>query len=288
MIDYRELVKAGVHFGHQRSRWSPKMAPYIWGHKNGVHLVDVSKTAVQLEKAAQFLKSVVAQGKTIVWVGTKKSAQKAILDCATQVNMPYITHRFIGGTLTNFPQIKKAVTKLLHYKDVLERSAENHHYTKKELNMLQKEVERLEKNVGGITSLAWPVGALVVVDVRKEFSAVREASRMGVPVVALVDTNNDPSFVDYVIPGNDDAPRAVKTIMDYLAAAVTQGVELAQQANIEKVVANVDAAETTAEMRLNLEEDEAKARRRAGAASRGGAARNNAPRRGNDKSRSSR
>lgn len=262
MIDYRELVKAGVHFGHQKSRWSPKMAPYIWGFKNGVHLIDVSKTATQLEKAAKFLEGIASQGKTILWVGTKKAAQPSILEATARLDMPYVTHRFIGGTLTNHSQIKKAVTKLLHYKDVLSRSEKFPHYTKKELNVLQKDTERLEKNVGGITSLLWPVGALVLIDVRKEASALREAARMGVPVVALVDTNNDPSMVDYVIPGNDDAPRAIKVIVDYLANAVAKGAETAKEAKVQvERVDLVDSGETTPEIRLTLEEEEEGARR---------------------------
>ncbi len=270
MIDYRELVKAGVHFGHQKSRWSPKMAPYIWGFKNGVHLVDVSKTATQLEKAAKFLEGIAAQGKTILWVGTKKAAQGAILDATSRLNMPYVTHRFIGGTLTNHSQIKKAVTKLLHYKDVLGRSEKFPHYTKKELNALQKDTERLEKNVGGITSLLWPVGALVLIDVRKEASALREAARMGVPVVALVDTNNDPSMVDYVIPGNDDAPRAIRVIVDYLADAVAKGVEAAKEAKVQvQHVEMADGGETTPEIRLTLEEDEEGVRRSSNSSSSG-------------------
>ncbi len=270
MVDYRELVKAGVHFGHQKSRWSPKMAPYIWGFKNGVHLVDVSKTATQLEKAAQFLKGVAAQGKTILWVGTKKAAQSSILEASARLEMPYVTHRFIGGTLTNNSQIKKAVTKLLHYKDVLDRSEKFPHYTKKELNVLQKDAERLEKNVGGIVNLNWPVGALVLIDVRKEASALREAARMNVPVVALVDTNNDPSMVDFVIPGNDDAPRAIRVIVDYLADAVAKGAEEAKEAKVHVAHAAVDtnAHETTPEIRLTLEEDEEEARRRASRAKR--------------------
>ena len=263
MVDYRELVKAGVHFGHQKARWSPKMAPYIWGFKNGVHLIDVSKTATQLEKAAQFLESIAAQGKTILWVGTKKPAQQAILSVAEKIKMPYVTHRFIGGTLTNHPQIKKAVTKLLHYKDVLARSEKYPHYTKKELSLLQKDIERLEKNVGGITKLSWPVGALVLIDVRKEASALREAQRMGVPVVALVDTNNDPSMVDYVIPGNDDAPRAIKVIVDYLGDAVEKGIQAAAEAKVTvSEAADEGITETTPEIRLTLEEDEEEAKRK--------------------------
>ena len=226
MIDFRLLVKNGVHFGHQTSRWSPRMAPYIWGAKNGVHLINVAKTAVQLEKAAKFLEEVIAEGKTVMWIGTKKPAQSIMTEAAKSVSMPYVTHRWIGGTLTNNPQVKKSVTKYLHLKDVIARSNRTH-YTKKEFNVFQKMVGRLEKNIGGIVSMNWPVGAIVVVDVRKEFSAVKEAAMVGIPVIALVDTNNDPLGIDYVIPANDDSPRAIKVVVDYLAAAAAKGREVA-------------------------------------------------------------
>lgn len=221
----KRLVEAGVHFGHLMSRWCPKMAPYIWGHRNKVHLIDVSKTARQLEKAAKFLESVAAEGKQILWVGTKKAAQDAIAQAAQVSGMPSVNHRWIGGTLSNHIQVKKSVTKLAHHEDVIAKAEKMPHYTKKELNVFQKLVQRLDKNVGGIRQLKWPVGALVIVDVRKEAAALREAVAMGVPVVGIVDTNNDPSLVDYVIPGNDDAPEAVESMLEPLAKAVAQGVE---------------------------------------------------------------
>lgn len=225
MIDFRELVKAGVHFGHQSSRWCPRMAPYIWGKKNGVHLIDVSKTANQLEKAAKFLGEVAGQGKTVLWIGTKKPAQGAIKEAAAIAQMPSVTHRWIGGTLTNRLEVKKSITKYLHLEDVLKK-AEDTHYTKKELNSYKKRVDRLGKNIGGIIKMKWPVGALVVVDVRKEQSAVKEAAVMGIPVIALVDTNSDPSLVSYVIPANDDAPKSIKIITEYLAEAAKKGKEV--------------------------------------------------------------
>jgi len=227
MIDFRSLVKAGVHFGHQKTRWCPRMAPYIWGVKNNIHLIDVSKTAFLLEKAAAFLKDVAAQGKPILWIGTKKAAKDSILRAGKQLNMPYVNHRWIGGTLSNFGQVKKSVTKCLHYEDVLSKSDKFPHYTKKEFNTFQKVVDRLEKNIGGIKKLTWPIGAVVVVDVFKEQSAVKEAAKMGVPVVALVDTNCDPTLIDHVIPTNDDAPRAINIILDHLVSAVESGQKAA-------------------------------------------------------------
>lgn len=223
MIQLEKLFKAGVHFGHQKRRWCPKMEPYIWGYKNNVHLIDISKTAFQLEKAAKFLKELVGQGKTVLWVGTKKSAQNAIKSVATRLDMPYVNHRWIGGTLSNFAQVKKSVTKYLHYKDILAKTDKYPHYTKKELNVISKAADRLEQNIGGILNLKWPVGALVIVDVIKEGSALREAVTMNIPVIALVDTNADPTLVDFVIPTNDDSPRAVQVLVDYLADAAQKG-----------------------------------------------------------------
>lgn len=248
MIDFSALVKAGVHFGHQTSRWMPKMAPYIWGVKNKVHLIDVSKTAHQLERSAQFLKEVASQGKQILWVGTKKPAREIIKAVATKLDMPFVNHRWIGGTLSNFVQVKKSVTRLLHFEDVLEKSEKYPHYTKKELNEIQKNVERLKNIVGGIRKLSMPLGAIVLVDVNKEQSALREAVSVGVPVVGLVDTNSDPSLVNYVIPANDDAPRSIKVIIDYLEKAVEAGkqaktVEKEQKAEAAKKIIKKDEKE---------------------------------------------
>ena len=220
MIDFRKLVKAGVHFGHQTSRWMPKMDPYIWGVKNKVHLIDVSKTAYQLDRAAIFLKDVTSSGKQILWVGTKKPAREIIHSVAKKLDMPFVNHRWIGGTLSNFGQVKKSVTRLLHFEDVLAKAEKYPHYTKKELNAINKQVVRLQAIVGGIRLLTWPIGAIVLVDVNKEASALREAVSVGVPVVALVDTDSDPSLVDYVIPANDDAPKSIQVILDYLAEAI--------------------------------------------------------------------
>ena len=239
-VDFKELVKAGVHFGHQTSRWCPKMAPYIWGYKNNVHLIDVSKTAYQLEKAAAFLEGIAAEGKSILWIGTKKPAQAIIQSMANKLEMPFVNHRWVGGTLSNRPQVRKSVTKLLHFEDVLSKSEQFPLYTKKEFNTITKVAGRLEKNVGGIRNLHWPLGALVVVDVSKERSAIKEAVAVGIPVVAIVDTNGDPSMVNYVIPGNDDAPRAIKVVLDFLAEAVEAGKATARAQGKEKVIVNDD------------------------------------------------
>lgn len=247
MTDFKELlkslVKAGVHFGHRTSVWCPRMAPYIWGHKNNVHLIDVSKTAFQLNKAAQFIESVVGEGKSILWIGTKKAAQDSVKSCAERLSMPFVNHRWIGGTLSNHSQVKKSVTKLLHYKDVLSKDVGSTFYTKKELNSFRKSIERLEKNIGGIVNLKWPLGAIVLVDINKEASALREAAATRVPVIALVDTNCDPSLVNYVIPGNDDAPRSIKLILDYLEQAAARGIEVAKTKRDQAVLQGVETTD---------------------------------------------
>lgn len=227
MIDLKLLIKNVTHIGHQTSRWCPKMRPYIWGHKNNIHLIDVSVTAFLLEKAAQFLESVAAEGKPIVLVGTKKAAQEVIETMGKELNLPYVKHRWVGGTFSNFRQIQKAVRKMLYYEEILSK-LDQFPYSKKELGMIQKKLDRLKKNVGGIKNLNWPIGAVVIVDVKKEHVCVKEALATGIPVVALVDTNSDPSNIDYVIPGNDDAPRSIATLFDYLSEAVKRGQEVAK------------------------------------------------------------
>lgn len=239
MVDLKLLIKNGVQWGHQTPRWNPKMRRFIWGVKGGVHLINVAETAKGIEHAGKFLEDVAAQGKQILWVGTKTSAADAIQAAAEQSGSPYVRNRWIGGTLTNFSQVKKSVTKLLHHEDIVNK-IDKYNYTKKEFGVFQKIVDRLESNVGGIRNLVWPVGALVVVDVKKEAVAIKEAKAMGVPVVALVDTNSDPSGIDYVIPGNDDVARAVKVVVDELAVAAARGAARAdkkQQKAAEAVVA---------------------------------------------------
>lgn len=278
-MDLKNLLSKGVHYGHQTWRWNPKMAPYIWGQKNGIHLIDISKTAAQLQKAKAFLKSVAAEGKDILWVGTKKAAQAAIVKVGAETGSPTVSHRWIGGTLTNYAQVKKSVTKLLHLEDILSKST-GHHYTKKELGVFHKMVARSTKNVGGIRSLIWPVGALVVIDVKKEHVAIHEALERGVPVVALVDTNSDPSGIAYVVPSNDDAPQAIACIIEELGAAVAEGKILAQErktreneARAEARVAATGEDKSLVEMQLaaveeSLKGDEASRARRAASSGR--------------------
>jgi len=221
MIDLKEMLKAGIHFGHKTSRWSPAMSPYIWGARNKIHLIDVSKTAFLLERTGKYLKELAKDGGTFLWIGTKKPAQKAILKVATELKMPYVVHRWVGGTLSNYEQIKKAITKLLYLKDVV--SKPNKQYKKKEISMLQKEVARLEKNIGGILDLTYPPAALILVDAKKEHSAIHEALTLKIPTVAIVDTNTNPEGINFVIPANDDSPRSIEFILEYLASNISEG-----------------------------------------------------------------
>jgi len=221
-IDLKVLIKNGVQFGHQTSKWNPKMAPFIYGSRNKIHLIDVSKTAYQLGRAAKFLEQITAEGKSILLVGTKKAAQGSILKLAKELNLSYVCRRWVGGTFSNPRQVRKSVTNFLHFKDILAKASE-HSYLKKELNVIQKKADRLERIVGGISHMPWPVGAVLIVDVKKEHVCVKEAIAAGVPIVALVDTNSDPSGIDFVIPANDDAPRSVDLLMDYLGEAIKRG-----------------------------------------------------------------
>ena len=231
------------------------MAPYIWGHRNGVHLIDISKTAQALEKASKFLESVAAENKQILWVGTKKVAAKPLAAIAQDLAMPYVDYRWVGGMLTNYSQVKKSVTKMLHFEDVLVKS-EDSNYTKKELNHYNKVNERLNKSVGGIRKLQWPVGAVVIIDPKKEATALREAVQMGIPVVGLVDTNCDPSLISYVIPGNDDSTKSISLVLEILADAVKKGKELAAKAKLDKKSDTDKKKDAKVEVMMPVEEPE--------------------------------
>jgi len=230
VVSMKQLLEAGVHFGHQTRRWNPKMAPYIFMERNGIYIIDLQKTVRKLEEAYTFIKSVIRNGESILFVGTKKQAQEAVLDEALRCNMYFVNQRWLGGTLTNFQTIEKRV-KRLHD---LERMREDGTFSvlpKKEVVNLLKELERLEKFLGGIKNMKGLPGALFVIDPRKEKNAIAEARRLGIPIVAIVDTNCDPDEVDYIIPGNDDAIRAVKLITATMADAVLearQGEQLAE------------------------------------------------------------
>lgn len=223
VISMKQLLEAGVHFGHQTRRWNPKMAPYIFTERNGIYIIDLQKTVKKAEEAYNFIKEVAAEGKDILFVGTKKQAQEAIQEEAVRSNMHFVNNRWLGGMLTNFTTIKSRIKKL----EEIEKMQEDGTFDvlpKKEVIKLKGELEKLEKNLGGIRNLdASNVGAMFIVDPRKEKNAISEAKILGIPVVAIVDTNCDPEEVDYVIPGNDDAIRAVKLITAKMADAIIEG-----------------------------------------------------------------
>lgn len=257
VVAMKQLLEAGVHFGHQTRRWDPKMAEYIFQARNGIHIIDLQKTSKKIDEAYAFLKEQVEEGKTVLFVGTKKQAQECVKEAAEKSGMYYVDQRWLGGMLTNFDTIQTRIKRL---KD-LEAMAEDGTFEvlpKKEVILLKKEMEKLERNLGGIKDMKELPGVIFLVDPKKERIAVLEAKKLGIPLVGLVDTNCNPEDVDYVIPGNDDAIRAVKLIADVMANAVIEGkqgesfeAEQEEQSveeettTIEQVVANEEAEEVT-------------------------------------------
>ena len=238
-----EMLKAGVHFGHQSSRWHPKMKPFIYGERGGVHIIDVEKTQTQLETALTFVSDIVARGGTIVFVGTKRQAQPIVEECAKEVGMPYINTRWLGGTLTNFAQIQRLIR---HYLDLKDKQAKGElkKYTKLEQLQFSREIEELDGKIGGLSTLTKLPDALFILDARHEKTAVREATTMGVTMVALVDSNVNPRGIRYVIPGNDDAVGSIEMVTKLIAEAVKDGKA--------KAIASAKAA---ADVRKNAEDD---------------------------------
>ena len=229
VVSMKQLLEAGVHFGHQTRRWNPKMASYIFTERNGIHIIDLQKTVKKLDEAYMFVRDLSANGGEIFFVGTKKQAMDSIKEEATRCGMPYVNARWLGGMLTNFVTIRRRI-KRLEQLNAMETNGTFDMLPKKEVVKLQHEREKLEANLGGIREMKKLPGALFVVDPRKEHIAVAEARTLGIPIVAIVDTNCDPDEVDYVIPGNDDAIRAVKLIAGKMADAVLEGRQGEQDA----------------------------------------------------------
>ena len=242
VITMKQLLEAGVHFGHQTRRWNPKMAEYIFTERNGIYIIDLQKTVKKVEEAYMFVRNVVMDGGTILFVGTKKQAQEAVREEAEKAEMFYVNARWLGGMLTNFKTIKKSIQKLNN----LEKMAEDGTFDllpKKEVAALQKEMNDLEKNLGGIKNMKSLPSCMFVVDPKKEKNAVDEARKLGIPVVAIVDTNCDPDEIDYVIPGNADAIRAIKLLSSVMAEAVIEGKQGEQITDSSENKDAVDAAE---------------------------------------------
>lgn len=240
VVSMKALLEAGVHFGHQTRRWNPKMAPYIYTERNGIYIVDLQKTVRKLEEAYMFVRDLASNGETVLFVGTKKQAQDSIRDEATRAGVHFVNARWLGGMLTNFRTIRGRIGRLKQLKAMQEDGTFDL-LPKKEVIKLNHEIEKLEKFLGGIKDMEKIPGALFIVDPRKEKIAVSEARKLGIPIVAIVDTNCDPDDVDYVIPGNDDAIRAVKLIASTMANAIIegrQGEETAEEAAEEKAAAD--------------------------------------------------
>jgi small subunit ribosomal protein S2 len=221
----RQLLEAGMHFGHQTSRWNPKMRPYIFTERNGIHIIDLRQTLEQVEKSYNLVRDAVADGGTVLFVGTKKQAQGAIEEAATKAGMPYVNHRWLGGMLTNFQTIHKRILYMLELEQ-MESSGEMESLPKKERLRLRRELEKLHTVLGGVRDMKRQPDAVFVIDVLTEHIAVAEAKRLGIPLIAIVDTNCDPDPVDIVVPGNDDAIRTILLISDVIAQAAKDGSEL--------------------------------------------------------------
>ena len=243
--DFDSLLAAGAHFGHLKRKWNPAMAPYIFMERNGIHIIDLHKTVAKLDQAADALKQIAKSGKRILFVGTKKQAQEIIAEKAQSVGMPYVTERWPGGMLTNFPTIRKAVKKMANIDKLLSDGTYDK-LSKRENLQIRRKRAKLEKNLGSIADLTRLPSALFVIDVMKEHIAVKEANRLGIPVFAMVDTNSDPRNIDYVIPANDDAKDSIEVVLDAVCGAIAEGLE---ERKVEKAdeKASAEQAEEAAE-----------------------------------------
>lgn len=221
--DFNQLLEAGVHFGHLKRKWNPKMAPYIFMEKNGIHIIDLHKTVVKVDEAAAALKQIAKSGRRILFVATKKQAKEVVAEKVSAVNMPYVTERWPGGMLTNFPTIRKAVKKMATI-DKLTADGTYDNFSKREKLQISRQRAKLEKNLGSIADLTRLPAAFFVVDVQKEQNAVKEAKRLSIPVFAMVDTCCDPTDIDYVIPANDDATKSIAVIIDVMTQAIAEGL----------------------------------------------------------------
>jgi len=238
-VSFEQLLEAGSHFGHLKRKWNPAMAPYIFMERNGIHIIDLHKTVAKIDEAAAALKQIVKSGRRVLFVATKKQAKQIVADKAISVGMPYVTERWPGGMLTNFPTIRKAVKKMTTI-DKMAKDGTFDQLSKREKLQITRQRAKLEKNLGSIADLNRLPSALLVVDVMKEHIAVAEANRLSIPVFALVDTNSDPSSVDFIIPANDDATKSIEVILDALCAAINEGNEERKIEKLDTVSENED------------------------------------------------
>lgn len=259
----QQLLEAGVHFGHLRKKWNPKMLPYIFAEKKGIHIIDLNKTTESLQEVAGVLKQIARSGKKIMFVGTKKQAKEIVTECARRINMPFATERWLGGMLTNFNTVRKSVKKMQSIDKMLgDGSAES--LTKKERLQLQRDRDKMDKVLGGISQLGRVPAALFIIDIGHEHIALAEAKRLGITTFGIVDTNCDPNKVDFAIPGNDDATKSIAIITQYITAAIAEGLAERQAAKDEDVEdASGDDNEKKAD-RLQAEAESEAARGRGG------------------------
>jgi small subunit ribosomal protein S2 len=256
---HQQLLEAGVHFGHLKKKWNPKMLPYIFAEKNGIHIIDLNKTIDGLDEASAALKSIAKSGKKIMFVATKKQAKEIVAEAAVRANMPFVTERWLGGMLTNFQTIRKSVKKMLSIEKMLQDGTMDS-VTKKERLTLTRSKEKMEKVLGGISQMGRTPAALFMVDISHEHIALAEAKRLGIATFAMVDTNSDPTKVDYAIPANDDATKSISIIVNYLTASILEGLqERAMVKENEDENSNDDQAERARGMEIT-EEDEARGR----------------------------
>jgi small subunit ribosomal protein S2 len=248
----KSLLESGVHFGHQTKRWNPKMARFIFSERNGIHIIDLQKTSACIIEAYDAVRGVVKQGKSVLFVGTKKQAQQAIETEAKRCGMPYVNHRWLGGMLTNFSTIKKSIATLKKI-ERMENDGTFNALTKKEISLLEKQKEKLEKNLGGIKDMKELPGAIFVIDTKKEAIAIAEATRLGIPVIAVVDTNCDPTYITYPIPGNDDAIRAISLFVEIIANAV---IDADNEAGIQIIESLGDDDEPIEEPEVSKKDDD--------------------------------
>jgi len=254
VVAMKQLLEAGVHFGHQTRRWDPKMAEYIFQARNGIHIIDLQKTSKKLDEAYEFVKGQVEEGKTVLFVGTKKQAQECMKEAALACGMYYVDQRWLGGMLTNFDTIQARIKRLKDL-ETMEQDGTFDVLPKKEVILLKKEMEKLERNLGGIKDMQELPGVIFLVDPKKERIAILEARKLNIPVVGLVDTNCNPEELDYAIPGNDDAIRAVKLIADCIANAVIEGKQGESfEPEMEQVQENEEEAKSMEEIVENVEE----------------------------------
>ncbi len=241
--NFDQLLEAGCHFGHLKRKWNPAMAPYIYMERNGIHIIDLNKTVIKIDEAAEALKTIAKSGRRILFVSTKQQGQEVVAAKAQEVGMPYITERWAGGMLTNFPTIRKAVKKMTTI-DKMMTDGTFDNISKREKLQIARQREKLEKNLGSIADLTRLPSAIFVVDVMKEHIAVAEANRLGIPVFGIVDTNSDPTPIDYVIPANDDATKSIETILNAVCEAIKEGLEERKVEKADEEAAQAQNAET--------------------------------------------